>query len=199
MRYLGTQKNKGFTIIESLVAISILIIAITGPLAIVAQSLRSSYFSRDQMTAFYLAQEAVEYIRNIRDKNSLQYPNEPDRWLEAQGFQDYCINDSTLSTTKKCSLVRDATGYQFQACDPSGCSPLDYDPDTGMYGFNDGSIQDESPFSRTIYINPVQWNESDTEYKKEVVLTVEIKWNSGGVQNSFKIREHLTNWKAESQ
>ena len=61
--------NKGFTIVESLVAIIILVLAITGATAVVQTSLSSYIFSKDQIVSFYLAQEAFEQIRNLRDEN----------------------------------------------------------------------------------------------------------------------------------
>lgn len=63
--------NKGFTLIETLVAVFILGVSIAGPITFVSSALQSSYYSRDQVTAFYLAQEAVELIKNIRDTNLL--------------------------------------------------------------------------------------------------------------------------------
>ena len=60
------MKDKGFTIIESLVAISILVVVITGTLTAIQTGLSSYIFSKDQIIAFYLAQEGFEQIRNIR-------------------------------------------------------------------------------------------------------------------------------------
>lgn len=204
MKTRRPHNQKGFTIIETLVAISILVLAITGPLAIVAQALRSSYFSRDQMTAFYLAQEAIEYIRNVRDENAIKYPTNPDMWLSgiekptdvsSPTQQLNCINDPQ-STINKCGLVRTAAAaYGFVQCDSTGCAPLNYDTTTGLFGtsVSTGTL---APFSRTIYINKVE-RAGGIESNKEVIVTVEIKWRSGGSDNVFKVEEHLTNWKSE--
>ncbi len=69
MTFMKTKT--GFTLVETLVAITILLLAIGGPMFAVSQSLKSSYYARDQITAFYLAQDAIEYIRNLRDENAL--------------------------------------------------------------------------------------------------------------------------------
>ena len=61
------QKNRGFTIIESLVAIAILIVAITGTMTAVQSGISSYTYSKDQIAAFFLAQEAFEQVRNMRD------------------------------------------------------------------------------------------------------------------------------------
>jgi len=54
------NKKKGFTIIEALVAIVILLIAILGPLALLSSAIRESGYAKDQIIASFLAQEGVE-------------------------------------------------------------------------------------------------------------------------------------------
>ena len=61
----------GFSIVESLVAISILLLAIAAPMTMAQNGLTLARNSVSQTTAFYLGQEAVEYIRYIRDSNIL--------------------------------------------------------------------------------------------------------------------------------
>ena len=63
--------RSGFTLIETLVAISLLAVAIVAPMSLTTQSLSSAYYARDQMTAFHLAQEAIESVRSVRDENIL--------------------------------------------------------------------------------------------------------------------------------
>ena len=65
------NKMKGFTLIETLVAILLLSSAIAGPMTIAARGLYASTIVRNEVTAYYLAQDAMEYIRYARDSNSL--------------------------------------------------------------------------------------------------------------------------------
>lgn len=67
------NNNKGFTIVETLVAITILMISIAGPLTIAQKSLTAANQAKDQVTASYLAQDLMEYIKNARDNNSTFY------------------------------------------------------------------------------------------------------------------------------
>ena len=63
------QKNKqsGFSLVETLVAITILLIVIVGPLTLVTNSARSTDFANDQVMAFFLAQEGLELAQAFRD------------------------------------------------------------------------------------------------------------------------------------
>lgn len=59
--------KSGFTIIETLVAITILMIAIAGPLSIAGKGLAVAQDAKEQMTALYIAQSQLEYLKNLRD------------------------------------------------------------------------------------------------------------------------------------
>ena len=56
----------GFTLVEALVAISILMVAVASPMVIAQKGLNSANYSRDQMTATFLAEDALEFIKNFR-------------------------------------------------------------------------------------------------------------------------------------
>jgi len=59
--------NSGFSLVETLVAITILLIVITGPLTLVSNSARSTNFANDQVIAYFLAQEGLEIAQAARD------------------------------------------------------------------------------------------------------------------------------------
>src|SRR3989344_7463657 len=77
----GQATNRGFTIVESLVAITILVLVVTGVTSAVQTSLSSYIFSKNQIIAFYLAQEGFEQIRNMRDENGIKDRSSPTNWL----------------------------------------------------------------------------------------------------------------------
>lgn len=78
-------KKSGFTLVEALVAISILMIAIASPMTLAQKGLSTATLSKDQMTATFLAQDAIEAVKNIRDQIALDPNNESDiDWLQGR-------------------------------------------------------------------------------------------------------------------
>lgn len=75
MKILKTQS--GFSLVETLVAITILLIVISGPLAISSSAAKSSSFSSEQVVAFFLAQEGIELVEKARDDLLLQHYRVP--------------------------------------------------------------------------------------------------------------------------
>ncbi len=72
---------QGFTLVETLVAIAIMMIAIAGPLYTADRAILAAEISRDQLIASYLAQEGIEYVRMMRDNAFLAvYPNTSNAW-----------------------------------------------------------------------------------------------------------------------
>ena len=61
------NKNSGFTLVETLVAIAIFTISIIALMAVLANGISDTTYAKTKMTATYLAQEGIEYIRNMRD------------------------------------------------------------------------------------------------------------------------------------
>ncbi|MEI6490236.1 MAG: prepilin-type N-terminal cleavage/methylation domain-containing protein [bacterium] len=199
-------KNRGFTILETLVAITIILIAITGPLDIIAHSLKASYYSRDEVTAFYLAQEAIEYARNERDNNELsQYTAVKDWLVGAVGSRDGsidCLNDAGKNPTNKCILLQTTGGdYKYQKC--VGACGIMYKNNEGIYGAENIGNLPPTNFTREIYFTKVP-DESvlvgsrtpADPTRNEVIATVTVYWdNSVGSGNKFTLNTHLFNWK----
>lgn len=62
--------KKGITLIETVVAVSVLIFALGGPFLMAARSLKASGYAREEVAAARLAEEGLEIIHSMRDNNS---------------------------------------------------------------------------------------------------------------------------------
>jgi type II secretory pathway pseudopilin PulG len=186
MNDIHTQKNisekKGFTIVETLVAIGILLTAITGPLTFAQSGLRDSFLARDQIAAFYLAQDVIETIKNIRDNTSLQASSS--YWLNDLGT----CKPSNVGTTVVCNMDTAQSSVNTVICPSNICAPLYYDSVTKQYTVDSGPNRTVSKYTRTIYVTELVANQ-------EAQIAVEVKWDS----NFFSIKrivvqENIYNW-----
>lgn len=164
----------GFTLIETFVAVSVLLISLVGPLSIASQSLRSAYYARDQVTAYYLAQEAIEYVRAKRDQN-------------------YIAGTSWISGLEACEVIGgndpscsiDFKNFTQTVCNGGVCDPLKLSSDDQIFNTVSGT---PSLFTRSLKIIPVA-NNAD-----EVTLQVTVSWVSAGISRSFQLKEDIFNW-----
>ncbi|HVU06675.1 MAG TPA: prepilin-type N-terminal cleavage/methylation domain-containing protein [Candidatus Paceibacterota bacterium] len=172
--------NKGFTLVEAMVAISILSLAVTGPLIIAQKGLGSAVYAKDQIIAAYLAQEAVEYVRNARDTNRITGA----AWLNGlsacmvSGGSEACEIDA-----RKTDFL--ATGA-VQSCPGGACDKVSFDPSSGLYGYGIGSA---TKFTRSISID-------NRASAKEATMTVTVSWatNLFLPVRTFTVRETIFNF-----
>tara|TARA_B100000745_G_scaffold168274_1_gene110071 strand:- start:5597 stop:6100 length:504 start_codon:yes stop_codon:yes gene_type:complete len=166
MKYQTTQ---GFTLVETLVAIFVLTLSITGPLFIAQQSFTSAATARDRTTASFLAQEGIEYVRSVRDHN---YLSNETNWLQDLGpcVGGNCRIDTSVSTYPA-----------ITSC--SATCPFLRQSSTGLFGYQNGT---DTRYIRTISITQIQAH--------EVLVDVEVRWTQRGVTRNVTVEERLFNW-----
>src|SRR3989344_2041677 len=168
------MKNKGFTIIESLIAITILLVAIAGTGSAIQTGISSYIYSKEQTIAFYLAQEGFEQIRNIRDENKLNNRN----WLTGLSLNasDPCYfgNACTVEPVASALATRCASG-------PGQCPILRQDSTTGFFVYN--SAWPVTVFRREIVLENIN--------DHEVAIRVTVDWSKGLSTRKFEARENI--------
>jgi prepilin-type N-terminal cleavage/methylation domain-containing protein len=93
-------QSSGFTLVETLIAVSILAIATAGPLYTASRALVAAETARDQLTASYLAQEGIEYVRMMRDDAFLYAYSRNDPAATANSWADFTSGASAWSITQ---------------------------------------------------------------------------------------------------
>ncbi|MFN3188394.1 MAG: prepilin-type N-terminal cleavage/methylation domain-containing protein [Candidatus Paceibacteria bacterium] len=67
------HNNHAFSLVEVLVAITILLLVVVTPMGIVSQANNSTAFANEQLIAFFLAQEGLEIVEKGRNDLYLQH------------------------------------------------------------------------------------------------------------------------------
>jgi hypothetical protein len=176
-----------------MVAISVLSLAVTAPMIIAQKGIASAVYARDQITAFYLAQEAVEYIRNIRDTNRIQ--SAPGGWLSSltpcidDGAGQRCYIDARYPDFTNVNAVTTCTTTVVNGA-LTCANRLSLDS-LNLYGYGSGLGWKPSIFTRTVYLDR-------RASAKEAQLSVNVTWSTNlfGPNNyrSFTIKEYIMNF-----
>jgi Tfp pilus assembly protein PilV len=154
------EKTEGFALVESFVSIVVLMVALVGPLALSQRSLVTSVVAKDEVTATYLAQDVVEFVKQVRDTNRASGLG----WIDSLSVCDSatpCVVDMTLTPLN----------------DPSDAiteGPVDetvyYNSTTGQYGHQSGAGWEATKFRRNLTV--------DTVSATEAVAKITVEWDT---------------------
>ncbi len=200
---LFKKENLGFTLVEALVAIAILMIAIATPISLAQKSLTISDLSKDQMTATFLAQDGLEAIKNIRDQvKSNGISSSTFDWLAPFATTPSCICttvstcDLSNATLIRCNIdttVNDLTTGIRDA----GFNPLKIatsSSDGSFLNYNLGGITSNntpSKFSRYINIQRPAISGGNTD---EAIAKVRVTWSSPQGPQYVEIKSFIYNY-----
>lgn len=157
---LNLKNKKGFTLLEALVAISILMVAVTAPITIAQKGLSSAVYSKDQMIASYLAQDALEYVKNKRDEVAI-----------GNNFDWEGLDILTECSTDAGCQIDTLSGE----INPYNSSFLLKDDTNKFYGYGTG---DPTKFTRQIRIELHNIVPEVVTEKNEALVTVTVRWGS---------------------
>jgi len=180
--------SKGFTLIETMVAVFILTMALVALLGLTSKSLFSSRYARNEITTNYLLQESIDYIRNQRDSiaffednwqgflTKLGYPSGPCFSSDGCYFDvnsnslniNYCNTTPTSGTTLRCPFLK-----------------YDESATSGSF-YNYGTSGVTSNFKRKVFL---KLNSED-----ELLVTVTVEWLNGNLVRKRSLSTSFLNW-----
>ena len=185
------RKYNAFTLVEALVAISILLTGIISGFILVTRSLYNAKLIQDRLTASFLAQEGIELVRKIRDSNyvkNIQGDNikwnkdlEPNLGPSSmEPSSSYYIQINPIN--KSVELTQCLT-----PCEESRIPQLKYNDE---YGFNYTSGEDTN-FTRIIRIDVID--------DKHLRVSSIVTWKTRNIPflektGGIKAEDHLYNW-----
>jgi prepilin-type N-terminal cleavage/methylation domain-containing protein len=188
------RHERGFTIVEVLIALTIFSIAVAGVITIAVQGGMNVNASKLTLTANYLADEGVELMRAMRDTSVVGATT------TTIGWNAY----TSVFGTTRCTVVSPCDiDPTIAPSTPSGpfpsinnvvncamyCSLYTYTsgPKQGYYSSTlGGSGVTLSPYRRQITVTPLSAN--------EVRVIVKVQYNIGTVMQTVTSSENLYNW-----
>lgn len=158
------SKNKGFTLVETLIAIAILLVAVVGPISLIGDALHKLYYAKDQMIAINLAQEGIEVVRARRDSNMLDGVVDWDSGVTAGSY----LVDASLAT------ITSTVGVQQPVYLSAGF-------------YKQGVVATATQFARLITITSVVAG-------RELKVVSTVTWKTGGNTGAVTASEYLFKW-----
>ncbi len=198
-------KHRGFTLLETVIALTVILAAVVGPVALITRGIFSFSFSKNKIIAVNLAQEGLEIIRLIRENNiACDQANGPAVWA--------WNNDADGRAMRRMKVGVDMQSFATVQCGNASivmpqtsisCSdPLLFEVDSfvenaGTYGYRSGT---PTIFRRCVEITspPGDPDRGDTPVippsdQMDVVSTV--TWSDHGNDRSMVLQERLYNWR----
>jgi len=173
LKPINNDNQAGFTIIESLVVVFILVLGLLPVLSGVVSSLDISSNIKNTYIASNLVQEGLEVVRGIRDKQWLEDPD-PDPPYSFGGlagvWRVQWDSDTLISI---------------------GTNPFLKIDSNGLYNYNSG---EGTLFKRIITIEDINADPADPD-TEEMRIISEVTWvTRRGITRSLKAESHLYNW-----
>ncbi len=188
------KTTSGFTLVEALFAIFILTFVIVGLMTVVASSLYSSRYARQEIVMNFLLQEAADAIRNDRDTRVFL---EDYQWeVFVQDYKNECEQNGCIL---KIDPTKEGEGFiELEKCNtcnldsPKSDQSTLYFNDEGnplMYHHEKKYDSVDSGIKRVIRAYEDYHSESDGE--KELIIEIEVSWN----RRKRSTRMSLLDWR----
>ena len=163
--------KKGFTLIEVIFAIFLVTVTAFAAFTLIDNTLVAVSSNKIGLTAYYLAQEGIELVRNIRDNNWLESRTGSVAWNDglAAGDWEMDYNDTALSAYTSRYLYLENSTKLFS------------------YIESPNSLDEETKFQRKITISDLS---SDI-----IEVKITVYWVERSRTHRIEVISQLTNWK----
>ena len=178
---LAKHGGRGFTLVETLIAISIFSVSIVALMSFLSQNISNAGYAKKKIIATYLAQEGIESVRNMRDSYIFYSDTTSNDWNKFKVKLNPCNLGNECGFNN--SVYTDNPNFIFKcSSNPNGCKLYLND---GNYNTN--SVGNDSGYSRKIRM--------DTISADEVKVFSTVSWSQpGGLPYTITLSESLFNW-----
>ncbi len=188
--------KKGITLVETVVAVTVLTLALGGPFLLAAQSLRTAAYAKEEVTAARLAEEGLEIVHSIRDNNAGEDQNKWKNFIESCSGSG-CVVDISARDIDGGGAGGELpwTASTLVPCSAPGCS-LSLE-NTRVYQHSSGLlyVQNKTPdatwiatgMKRRVYVVAVNPN---NEYK----VISEVSFTAGRQTRTVTLNDTIMHW-----
>ena len=182
------KENGGFTLIETLVAISIFTTSVLTLVIMLSQGISDTNYAKNKIIAGYLSQEGIEYVRNLRDTYVVSGATAQAGW---NAFVNKLSNGGCMLSAgcffDDIAIFEDSsiTFSAFSACG-TPCQVLNYNFGVGSLGKYFYAIGQSSGFRRVINVTVVGVD--------EVKVSSTVYWGQASGTKNVVLSENLFNW-----
>ena len=189
----SSHTDSGFSLVEALVAISLLLLMIVGPMELMTKANHSTAYATEQVIAWFLAQEGLELAQKGRD--DLLLDSKFIDALTSGGSGDVANPWADFTKTTSGGIFKDcftavgcglslpaANGtLNIKSCASNGCRLYidDSTPLRAVYVHNTSADNEESLFTRVITM--------EKEGTGGVKVTSTVTWRTGSLISSQKV------------
>jgi len=192
------QTNLGFTLLETVIAISILTTGVIATIGLMNSGLKQIGFLKNKIVAINLAQEGIELVRNVRDNNWLAKDPLDNTKLANKGFNAWT---STLidvcSFSTPCKYVIDYDDDKLTLI-PEATSSTSLKNSNDFYQYNSPCIDPckDTIFKRTITITDNAFSDINNLGTTNVRVESTVKFGLGDKENEeITLEAILYDWK----
>lgn len=195
----GGAAPKGFTLIETLFAILIFSAALVSLLTISAKGIAATNEVKNETTAFYLSQEGLEVVRNIRDSNFVVSTSaSPVDWMTGiVGTPGNPLCEAAAGCYVSFSPATPPVLVANSGSGPTSTSEIHL-TGTGQYG----NVGADTGFSRVITVEPSNSNQNNQLLAaggtngtgEEYQVTSLVTWTDKGIGHSVQLETFLKRW-----
>ncbi len=184
------MKNKAFTLIETILAVTLMVIVLTAVFGLVLMTMSANQRNLHQVQATFYAQEGLEVMRYIRDSN----------WLQNYSWDggavlwgaDFHVDESSPEITRyvsQKSCTRDGPCYQLSTSLEDGLLTSD----NGFEFQRSLEFKTVDPAALTGELETGSDTSGDV-LEGAVEVTAVVTWEEYGVERSVKLSSYLTSW-----
>jgi len=174
------KSNQGFTLVETLVAISIFSMSIVALMSILGGGISNTGYAKQKIIASYLAQEGIESIRNMRDSYVLYSTISSKDWDKFKVELNSCNQGGNKECGFDNSVLSTNSNFIFK-CPGDQCKLY---INNGNYNTNLSGV--DSGFVRKIWMDAV----GADEFK----ISSYVEWTQKSGTYSITFSENLFNW-----